>query len=65
LSEYPSSFVLSNLKQYEKMDKESEKVVVREIEEKLSNPDLKKNLSTIGRHTGGVFIKNPKRKENK
>ena len=47
------------------MDKESEKVVVREIEEKLSNLNLKKNLSTIGRHTGGAFIKNPKRKVNK
>ena len=47
------------------MDKDLEKVVARDIEEKLSNPDLKKNLSTIGRHTGGAFIKNPKRKENK
>ena len=49
------------------MEKDLEKVVVRDIEEKLSNPDLKKNLSTIGRHTGGRCIKNPKYKgkENK
>ena len=47
------------------MDKESEKVVARDIEEKLSNLDLKKKLSTIGCHMGGSFIKNPKRKVNK
>ena len=44
-----------------KMD--TEKVVV--IKEKMSKLDLMERLSRTYPHTGGAFIKNPKRKENK
>ena len=45
------------------MNKDLEKVVV--IKEKMSKLDLMERLSRTYPHTGGSFIKNPKRKENK
>ena len=44
------------------MDKDLEKVVVRDIKEKMSKLDLMERLSRTYPHTGGRFIKNPKYK---